>query len=91
MADSDKVHEAGWFDIRNFVGVLLGVYGVILTAMGIFADTESAKTGNVNANLWAGLALLVAAVVFLVWARVRPILVPADVTGDPGPAHMDEH
>ena len=70
---------AGAFDIRNIIGALLGLYGVILLLAGIFGDTASAKTGGVNANLWTGLALAVAAAVFLVWARLKPIVVPADV------------
>lgn len=68
---------AGLLDIRNIIGMLLGTYGVILTLMGIFADTEPDKTGDVNANLWTGLLLLLAAAVFMVWARLRPIVVPA--------------
>ncbi len=70
---------AGAFDIRNIIGALLGLYGVILLLAGIFGDTASAKTGGINANLWTGLALAVAAAVFLVWARLKPIVVPADV------------
>jgi uncharacterized membrane protein len=70
---------AGAFDIRNIIGALLGLYGVILLLAGIFGDTASAKTGGVNANLWTGLALAVAAAVFLVWARLKPIVVPVDV------------
>ena len=69
-------HTAGLLDIRTIIGGLLGVYGVILTFMGIFGDKELDKTGGVNANLWAGLALLVTGIGFLVWARVRPIVVP---------------
>jgi uncharacterized membrane protein len=70
---------AGAFDIRNIIGALLGLYGVILLLAGIFGDTASAKAGGVNANLWTGLALAVAAAVFLVWARLKPIVVPVDV------------
>ena len=72
-------HTAGAFDIRNIIGSLLAIYGVLLTAAGLFMDTEEAKTGGVNANLWTGLALLVAGVAFLLWARLKPIIVPADV------------
>ena len=50
---------------------LLGVYGVILVLMGLFGDPELDKTGDVNANLWAGLALVVAAAVFLIWAEAE--------------------
>jgi hypothetical protein len=67
---------AGAFDIRNIIGVLLGIYGVALVLAGIFADPEDEKTGGVNANLWTGLALAAAAAIFLIWARMRPIMVP---------------
>ena len=46
---------AGAFDIRNIIGSLLGIYGVILLLVGIFGDAEEQKTGGVNANLWTGL------------------------------------
>ena len=69
-------HTAGLLDIRNIIGTLVGVYGVILTLMGLFADQESDKTGDVNANLWAGLAMVVVGVVFVTWARLRPVVVP---------------
>jgi hypothetical protein len=72
-------HTAGAFDIRNIIGALLGIYGVLLLIAGFFMDKAEAKTGGVNANLWTGLALAVAAAVFLTWARVKPIIVPADV------------
>ncbi|WOQ17378.1 hypothetical protein [Raineyella sp. W15-4] len=69
-------HQAGLFDIRNVIGLLLGIYGLILLLMGLFADKGLDKTGGVNANLWAGLALLVVGIIFVVWARLRPMLVP---------------
>ncbi|WP_028651461.1 hypothetical protein [Nocardioides halotolerans] len=72
-------HTAGALDIRNIIGGLLGVYGVILVLMGIFGDKEYDKTGDVNANLWAGLALVVVGAAFLIWARVKPIVVPEHV------------
>ena len=72
-------HNAGAFDIRNIIGALLGLYGVILTLAGIFGDPEADKTGGVNANLWTGLALIVVAAVFIGWARLRPIVVPEKV------------
>ncbi len=73
---------AGALDIRSIIGMLLAAYGVILTFMGIFADPETDKTGGVNANLWAGLALLVVGSGFLAWARFKPIVVPADPEQD---------
>jgi hypothetical protein len=73
------VKTAGAFDIRNIIGSLLGIYGVVLVLAGLFMDRAEAKTGGVNANLWTGLALAVASAVFLLWARLRPIIVPAHV------------
>lgn len=72
-------HTAGAFDIRNFIGLLLAIFGVILTATGLLADPETAKTGGVNANLWAGLVLLLVGGAFMLWARLRPIVVPEHV------------
>ncbi|MBW8729795.1 MAG: hypothetical protein JF622_02085 [Terrabacter sp.] len=72
-------HTAGAFDIRNFIGALLGLYGLILLVMGIFGDQALQKTGGVNANLWAGIVLLLMSAFFFVWARIKPIVVPAHV------------
>ena len=76
---SGKPKKAGAFDIRNIIGALMGVYGVILTVAGIFGDKALEKTGGVNANLWTGIALIVVSLAFLGWARLRPIVVPAHV------------
>jgi hypothetical protein len=78
-ASTGTPHRAGAFDIRNIIGALMGVYGVILTLAGLFGEHEPDKTGDVNANLWTGIALLVVAAFFMGWARLRPIVVPADV------------
>ncbi len=77
--NTSQKHTAGALDIRNIIGGLLGVYGVILVLMGIFGDKELDKTGDVNANLWAGLALVVVGAGFLAWARLKPIVVPETV------------
>ena len=84
-------HTAGLLDIRNIIGALLGVYGVILTLLGVLADPQEDKTGGVNANLWAGLALLVAGSIFIAWAKLRPVVVPDDVQHEETPAHMEAH
>lgn len=78
----ESEHTAGALDIRNVIGSLLALYGVILLAMGLFGDTASAKTGGINANLWAGLGLLIVGGSFLTWARLKPIVVPDHVDAD---------
>jgi hypothetical protein len=89
---STRTHTAGVLDIRNIIGGLLGVYGVILVLMGLFGDKELDKTGDVNANLWAGLALVAGSAVFIIWAWLRPIVVPdhverPDIDRPPGHQH----
>jgi drug/metabolite transporter (DMT)-like permease len=72
-------HAAGAFDVRNVIAALIGFYGVVLVLLGLFSDTASdrEKTGDVNANLWAGLAMLAFAAGFALWSRLRPIVVEA--------------
>jgi len=76
-------HSAGAMDVRNVIGSLLAIYGVILTAMGLFGDKSLDKTGDINANLIAGIALLVVGGIFLAWARLKPIVIPDDYVLDP--------
>lgn len=70
--DRGRRRTAGAFDIRNVIGALLGLYGVILVVMGVVSDEAPAATGDLDANLWVGLGLLAVAAVFLVWAWLRP-------------------
>jgi drug/metabolite transporter (DMT)-like permease len=87
MAQNQKT--AGLFDIRNVIGALMAVYGVILILMGAFGDEEGEKTGDVNANLWAGIVLLVVGIVFLAWARIRPVVVDEEAVAEV--RHEDHH
>jgi len=68
---------AGAFDIRMIIAMLIGLYGVVLVITGLFAtsDADLDKAADININLWAGLGMVVVAAVFLVWARLRPIVV----------------
>src|SRR3990170_4164046 len=79
-----RKQRAGAFDVRTIIGLLLGIYGVVLLVTGLVgtSDQDLAKAEGVNVNLWTGIALLVAAAVFFTWARLRPILVPADTPGE---------
>jgi hypothetical protein len=75
--DSERRHTAGAFDIRTFVAMLIGLYGVILLAVGVVNSDDSESVG-ININLWTGIALIVAAACFQAWAMWRPVVVPAD-------------
>lgn len=62
------------FDLRYVIGALLGIYGVILVIRGALdGPAQLARAAGTEINLWTGVALLVVAAVFLVWARVRPL------------------
>jgi hypothetical protein len=86
------------FDIRNVIGTLLAIYGVVLTiagfAPGLLREREKGAANNpvdlyfgTDANWWVGLALIGVAVVFFVWAWLRPVRVEepptAEVAGPP--------
>jgi hypothetical protein len=75
--EGGRKRAAGAYDIRTLIAGLIGFYGVVLVLMGLFHDTadDKTKTGDVNANLWAGLVMVVVALVFLVWVRLRPVVV----------------
>ncbi len=75
-------NTAGWLDIRNIIGALLAIYGLILLLLGILADPQTDKTGGVNANLYAGIVLLAVGGGFLLWARLKPVVVPDEAVAD---------
>ena len=66
------------FDVRLIIALLLGVYGLVLTILGLFfvTDEDIEKSSGVNVNLWTGLAMLVVCALFALWARLRPLRVP---------------
>jgi hypothetical protein len=78
------------FDIRNIIGALLAIYGVLLTIAGlapglVASHDDAAAAGNkidlyvgTDANWWVGLALLAVAAVFLAWAALRPLVVEGE-------------
>ena len=76
---SGEKHAAGAFDVRNVIAGLIGFYGVVLVVLGLIDNGEEAlkKAGGFNANLWVGLAMIIFAVAFALWTRLRPIVVEA--------------
>jgi hypothetical protein len=85
------------FDIRNVIGALLAIYGVILTIAGfapaLVRERDKGASGAVanpvdlsfgtDANWWVGLTLIGVAAVFFAWAALRPVRVePTTTTSD---------
>jgi hypothetical protein len=72
------------FDVRNIIGALLGIYGVLLIIAGFAPgilrhhDNPAAASNRTDlyvgtaANWWVGIVLLGVAVAFIFWALVRP-------------------
>jgi hypothetical protein len=73
--DSERAAKAArLFDIRRLIGGLFLIYGVILTVLGLNeSDASIAKSADINVNLYAGLGMLVVAVLFIAWALMRPL------------------
>jgi len=53
----------------------------VLVLVGLFGNSadDKAKTGDVNANLWSGLVMVLVAIAiaFAVWTCLRPVVVDA--------------
>jgi len=69
---------AGAFDIRNFIGALIGLYGAVLVIVSFFDTAEEIEKSGIRINLWAGLGMLAVAAFFITWARLRPVVVPEE-------------
>ena len=84
-AETPQSAAARLFDLRVLIGGLFLVYGVMLTVAGFFTSSKDlAKASQININLWMGLSMLVIAVFFLGWWRLRPLRhdqPPPDATG----------
>lgn len=80
MSEHKEIHPSAasqLFDLRTVIAVLFGVYGIVLTVMGLFTgEAELAKAGGININLWSGIGMILAAAFFLVWVRLRPLVPP---------------
>ena len=71
--------KVGLFDIRIIIASLIGLYGIILVITGLFSsEAQAEKAAGLNINIIAGIVMILFAVAFVAWARIRPIVVPPD-------------
>jgi quinol-cytochrome oxidoreductase complex cytochrome b subunit len=79
MASRTGRRTVGAFDIRVIIAALFCIYGVVLTIVGAMTSgADIARSANVNINLLSGIGMVVVAALFAVWARLRPIVMPAE-------------
>ena len=95
MTDTTKTsnkRHAGAFDIRTIIAMLIGLYGVVLVLAGLFGTTDAdlERAGGMNINLTAGIGMAVVAALFVVWARLRPVVVPDEVQAEARAEEQDE-
>ena len=65
---------ANLFDLRRIIGGVFLAWGILLTILGITeSDAEIEKAAGININLYAGLGMLIVAIIFLLWAFTHPL------------------
>jgi hypothetical protein len=76
--------KASLFDLRWILAVLFGIYGIVVTLMGLLTKAKtvsaSGQNVNINVNLWTGVPMIVLAALFAVWAMTRPLVAPVPST-----------
>ena len=87
-----RSHMAGAFDIRNVIGSLMGLYGLVLLLSYFLLDpgmdVTTGEPKNETYNLVCGLAMVVVAAVFFLWTKLDPVKIdePADTAESADPA-----
>ena len=73
-ASTPSASTATLFDLRTVIAVLFGIYGVILTILGLVQEDpdQLAKAGGIDLNLWTGIGMMVIAGIFVAWLLLRP-------------------
>ncbi len=75
---------ASLFDLRWIIALLFGLYGIVVTVMGIAFTSQADldKAGGINVNLWTGVPMLVVAILFALWAQLRPVRIPTEAPAE---------
>jgi hypothetical protein len=82
------------FDIRTFTGVLFGIFGVLVTAVGLGAsEADIQKAAGLNISLILGVIMLAMGVFFVGWMLLRPpqLLEGHEVTEEDLPEQLRHH
>jgi hypothetical protein len=71
------------FDIRRIIGGLFTLYGLILFVTGLVDGDEASKqAAGIDINIWTGIGMLVAGLLFLLWMRLNPVQPPEPADDD---------
>src|ERR1700754_5076381 len=90
-AEERRSAAARLFDVRRVIGGLFVVYGLIVGIAGLFDGSAALdKAQGVRINLWAGLAMLLLGLLFLLWQWVSPAEAPEPPDSSPGPVENEE-
>ena len=64
------MHGPGFISIWFFIGVLLTIYGVLITATGLYElvapPANPPVLANLHASLWWGIVLLIIGVIYFI-------------------------
>jgi hypothetical protein len=96
MADRDREIEqteearsasaSKLFDIRQVIGGLFTLYGVLVTGAGLLdGDAARKKASGIDINIWTGLGMLALGATMLLWMRLSPHTGAPTGDGDDGP------
>lgn len=78
-----KSAAAKLFDLRIMIGGLFTFYGIVLLIYSFFTgDAEIEKSAGIHINLWLGVGMLVLGLLFLLWARLSPVVHEAGPSAD---------
>jgi hypothetical protein len=76
MANNAADASSSLFDLRHLIGALFSFYGVLLVVASPFVDDR--KADGLDMNLWLGLGMAALGIFFLLWARIRPLVVEGE-------------
>ena len=83
VAEDKAASAARLFDIRRIIGGLFVLYGVILLITGLVDGAAASKqAAGIDINIWTGLGMLVAGLLFLLWMRLNPVEAPKPTEDD---------